>query len=190
MSEAKPAGRGQLIAMLFIVLGTLGGSYLLFYISTKIGPWNTVERGQFVEPIISFADIALTKTDGTPFQAKGLWWLLVVTPASCDSPCELALSQMRALQVLLTKDATRVRRALLAPATPASKMAVIAERYPKLEVLSATTSTLSTAEGSIENGIYLADPHGFLVLGYPLEEASGTKVKKDLVRLLKYSRSG
>jgi hypothetical protein len=155
-----------------------------------VGPWNTVEQGEFVEPTTSFADIALTKTDGRPLEAKGLWWLLVITPASCDSHCELALSQMRALQVLLTKDATRVRRGLLAPATPASKIAIIAKRYPKLEVLSTTNSRLSTAGGSIENGIYLADPNGFLVLGYPLEEASGTKVKKDLVRLLKYSRSG
>ncbi len=190
MSATGVAGRSQLIAMLAIVLGTLGGSYLLFYISTLAGVWNTVEQGEFVEPTIAFADMALTRADGTPLQANGLWWLLVVTPASCESDCELALSQIRALQVLLTKDAMRLRRALLAPQTPPSKIAIIAERYPKLEVLNTATSTLSIAAGGIEKGIYLADPNGILVLGYPLEEASGTKVKKDLVRLLKYSRSG
>jgi len=82
---------------------------------------------------------------------------------------------------LLTKDATRVRRALV---LPGSTSAELGEQYPKLVQLSRDSATETPA-----TGIYIVDPTGVLVLRYPLED-SAVDIKKDLKRLLKYSQLG
>jgi len=181
MSSANP-GRTQFLLMMAIVAVTLGGSYLLFYFSQDGNVWNTTNEGEFVENL-SLEELQLRTDQGVPVTAGGLWWLLIVAPDSCAAECATSLSQMRALQVLITKDATRIRRALLVPNGAVG--AEIATTYPKLQRLQAE----SPAALGLAAGIYIVDPAGVFVLRFDLGD-SGAKVQKDLKRLLRYSRIG
>ena len=174
---AKPSGRRQFLIMLAMVLGTLAASYGLFYATLGGDVWNTTNAGEFVTPVQTVEALDLKLANGAPFsvEAEGLWWLLVAAPGGCSADCRLSTEQMRALHVLITKDATRVRRALLAPAG-----SVLDEAFPKLERLRGT---------GLAEGVYLVDPAGVLVLRYPLGD-SGALVQKDLKKLLKISRLG
>ena len=86
---------------------------------------------------------------------------------------------MRSLQILLTKDATRLRSALVLPGQISEQLS---QRYPKLVQLAASSIQLPA-------GVYIVDPTGVLVLRYPLVD-SATDIQKDLKRLLKYSQLG
>lgn len=204
--EGLNKSRRQLMLMLAIVVVTLGGSYLLFGLAQTTGVWGTVNKGEFVRPTTSVTDFDWRTVEGAPFSnefpeafapqgnaqqpdmvrqgVKRTWWLLAVSSGDCGVDCQDALDHMRALQILLTKDATRVRRALV---IPAASDAALAELYPKLVQLSASGS--GAAGNGLADGIYIVDPTGVLVLRYPLVE-SATDVQKDLKRLLKYSQLG
>ena len=117
------------------------------------------------------------------------WWLLAVANDGCTSACDDALQHMRSLQILLTKDATRVRRALVLPNETSDG---IAAQYPKLVQLaqkSAPEENSSSSAAPLKTGIYIVDPTGVLVLRYPLID-SAVDIQKDLKRLLKYSQLG
>ena len=195
--------RKQLLLMLVIMVATLGGSYLLFVLAQDNGVWSTVNKGEFVKPARSVTDFdwrtkesalfadefpeAFSSTDAqhssqTPaarVSVKRTWWLLAVTNEECASACEDALQHMRSLQILLTKDATRLRRALVLPSQISGQLS---QRYPKLVQLAARSVELPT-------GVYIVDPTGVLVLRYPLLD-SASDIQKDLKRLLKYSQLG
>ena len=204
LSPAPPNNsRKQLILMLVIMVVTLGGSYLLFVLAQDKGVWSTVNKGEFVKPVRSvtefdwrtkesapFADEfpeAFSSTDATPssqtnaarVSVKRTWWLLAVSDDQCASACEDALQHMRSLQILLTKDATRLRRALVLPGQISEQLS---QRYPRLVQLAAPSVELPA-------GVYIVDPTGVLVLRYPLLD-SASDIQKDLKRLLKYSQLG
>ena len=206
LDQAKPNNsRKQLMLMLVIMVVTLGGSYLLFVVAQGTGVWGTVNKGEFVKPTRSVTDFDWRTVESAAFSAefpdafsatgsgerrsavglrgsvKRTWWLLAVANEGCDSACDDALAHMRSLQILLTKDATRLRRALVLPGTTSTKLG---EQYPKLVQLS--SDSLSDGPAT---GIYIVDPTGVLVLRYPLQD-SAVDIKKDLKRLLKYSQLG
>jgi len=182
MTDQIQKNRRQLLAMFALTLLTLGGAYLLFYSARDGGVWGTTNHGTFVVPPLQAADLALSDRNGRRFAQGETWWLWVVAPTDCGGDCAEAVFQLRQLHVLLNKDAERLRRALLT--RPDAAPAVLAE-YPKLHHLSAT----SDAFGALDEGIYLVDPLGNLVLFYPLTDA-GKPVLDDLKKLLKLSQIG
>ena len=198
-------GRKQLLLMFAIMLGTLGGSWALFqFAKNSGGVWSTVNKGEFVQPLTSIADFDWRTVESAPFKrefpaafspesgvaeasaiegrqsVKRTWWLLTVANEGCDAVCAETLQFMRSLQVLLTKDATRVRRALLLPGLQDERFAKL---YPQLVQLSRGTGA------GPATGVYIVDPTGVLVLRYPLSD-SAADIQKDLKRLLKYSQLG
>ena len=205
--ELQPAppnnSRKQLMLMLVIMVVTLGGSYLLFVLAQDNGVWSTVNKGEFVKPVRSVTEFDWRTKESAPFadefpeafsaadakqgskvssarvSVKRTWWLLAVADGQCASACEDALQHMRSLQILLTKDATRLRRALVLPGQISEQLS---QRYPKLVQLAASSIQLPA-------GVYIVDPTGVLVLRYPLVD-SATDIQKDLKRLLKYSQLG
>lgn len=178
--QANNAGRLQLILIVLVGLGSVGGAWLLYYLAVHGGLWGTTNHGRFVEPPLTVAELDLQSAAGAPFATDGKWWLWVVTDRECDDACQHALHQLRQLHVLLNREAPRVRRALVTrdgAADPA-----LLERYPQLEVLSGNLAGL-------EVGLYIVDPIGNLVLHYPMSDA-GEPVLDDLERLLKASQIG
>ena len=148
--------------------------------------WQTIESAPFSREFpAAFAPTDVPTATGDQANApresvNRTWWLLTVANSGCARDCVEALQHMRSLQVLLTKDATRVRRALLLPGASNESLQ---EQYPRLIQLSRGRSP------EITDGIYILDPTGVLVLRYPLA-GSAADVQKDLKRLLKYSQLG
>ncbi len=181
MTEVRSQHNRRLLLVIFaIAFASLGGSYLLFYLTQSSGVWGTTNKGEFVSPPLHVADLKLASPDGEPFAAPDSWWLWVNVDTSCDAECEHALHQLRQLHVLLNKEAPRVRRALVtAPDFAASD---VLAAYPQMSHLVGTAP-------SLQRGIYIVDPIGNLVLRYPLADA-GAPVLDDLKRLLKLSQIG
>ena len=175
----KAKSRKQLLAMFAVSFLTLGGAYALYYAARQGGVWNTTNHGTFVQPPLVAADLNLIDVNGQQLTEGETWWLWVVAPGVCREDCEAALQQLRQLHVLLNKDADRLRRALLT--LPDAQPSVLSD-YPALEHLTGALLEL-------EEGIYLVDPIGNLVLFYPLIEA-GQPVLDDLKKLLKLSQIG
>jgi len=186
MSEQPiTSGRRQLLWILLVAAASFGGAYALYYAAPSIGSWGTTNHGEFVDPPVAVEALELTDAAGTPFTPSRTWGLWVVQPARCDVACDRALHRLRQVHELLNRDAPRVRRALVGPASIAPGPiadGALAARYPGLEFLTGRIAGL-------DPGPYIVDPLGNLVLRYPLG-AAGKSVLDDLKRLLKVSQIG
>lgn len=181
MSNASVRNRSrlQLAVILAITVTSVGGAYALFQFARDGALWSTTNRGAFVDPPVTAADLGVRQADGGAM-ATGVWWLWVVPDGACESACREALHQLRQLHVLLNRDMPRVRRGLLTGDTAA--VSDLVDVYPKLALLSGNLDALAA-------GIYVVDPIGNLVFHYPLSDA-GEPVLGDLKRLLKVSQIG
>lgn len=179
VNDSRKKGRNLLLAMFAIGFASVGAAYVLFFAAREGGVWGTTNYGTFVTPPVTVAELTLSDDRGRQLTEGGTWWLWVVSPGECGSACAQAVHQLRQLHVLLNKDADRVQRALVTPpdATPA-----VLDEYPRLEHLTGDLARL-------DEGIYIVDPIGNLVLHYPLEDA-GKPVLEDIKKLLKVSQIG
>jgi hypothetical protein len=183
--QASVQKNRRMLLMIFgIAFASLGGSYLLFYVAQGSGVWGTTNNGAFIDPPLHVDDLGLVTEAGVPVTAGEEWRLLISVRGDCDAQCEHALLQTRQLHILLNKEASRVRRALVSDGSLAAD-AHLAD-YPKAEHLIARPQLL---ENRLERGIYIVDPLGNLVFYYPLEDA-GKPVLDDLKKLLKLSQIG
>lgn len=213
----KNPGRTQFLLMLGIMAFTLFGSFALFKLAQSTGVWGTVNKGELLQSGISVTDFNWRTVEQAPFarefpeafaplddsaltsslegrqSVKRTWWLLAIANDGCAADCAQALTQLRSLQVLLTKDATRVRRAVLLPSLQTKAANDLAKQFPKMIQLSPSsalqTVTPTAGADSPVTGLYIVDPTGVMVLRYPLV-GSAPDMQKDLKRLLKYSQLG
>jgi hypothetical protein len=169
----------MLLAMFAIAFLTLGGSYVLFYSAREGGVWGTTNKGTFVDPPITVAELGLADSSGRLLTEGGTWWLWVVTREECQAECATAVHQLRQLHILLNKDSDRVQRGLV---TDPNAIPALLTEYPGVTHLTGDLEPLS-------EGIYIIDPIGNLVLHYRLEDA-GKPVLTDLKKLLKLSQIG
>lgn len=178
--EPRPGGsRAQFLAIVAIAVASLLAACALFAVLRGGSRLPTSNRGTFVDPPMTVEALVLRRSDGTAFDPAGAWWLWVVPGGPCAATCDAALHELRQLHVLLNRDAVRVRRALVSN-DPGDERRV--RRYRRLQVLSGNLAGL-------ERGVYIVDPHGNLVLRYPLADP-GEAVLDDLERLLKVSQIG
>lgn len=176
--------RRSMLVIFGISFLSLGGSYLLFYLTQGSDVWGTTNNGEFVDPPVHIADLGLVTEAGAPLGESDQWWLLVNADNLCDAACEHALLQSRQLHILLNKEASRVSRALVSDGSIAADDYLAP--YPKALHL------LARPDGSgqrLQRGIYIVDPIGNLVFFYPLQDA-GKPVLEDLKKLLKLSQIG
>jgi cytochrome oxidase Cu insertion factor (SCO1/SenC/PrrC family) len=172
----------MLVGLFAMVLVPLFAAYLLYQSSRSSVPWATTNKGTLMNPIVSVADLGLTGNDSAvSMSASGNWWLVTVADGVCDNECQRALHQLRQLHVLLGRDASRVKRALVElGATEAD--ASLLQAYPEMGGFVGPVHVLSA-------GVYIIDPLGNVVLRYPYADA-GKPVLEDLKQLLKVSHIG
>ena len=139
--------RTQMIVMLAVAMISLGGSYLLFYLAQGTEGWGTTNNGAWVEPPTTIADLEW-RVEGD----ERVWWLWTVN-AGCDMACQASAKNLRALHILLNREADRVRRGYT-DLSGASDMTWMND-FPELNEVSIATS--------VEPGIYIIDPLGNLV---------------------------
>lgn len=176
-AQSEHRSRWPMIIICIVAIGSLGGSYLYFFL-VQSGSMNfgTVNNGSFVSPALNAADLSLSH-GGEAFDTDGKWWLWTVEVNGCDVDCVAAIDRGRASHVLLNREASRVRRA------------VIAEHVTEgLDTKDAIWLTGPVA-GVLKDGAYLVDPNGNLVFFYSFDQV-GKPLLDDLKRLLKVSQIG
>lgn len=171
-SAAQRKNRIQMISIMMVGFVTLGASYLVFYFAQGGSGWGTTNNGEFVQPSVS--------TQSLGWQVEGdarRWWLWMLAD-DCDAACQTTVKNLRALHVLLNREADRVRRGFTGDLS-----GEWAQAYPDLAAV-----TLADRQ-ALKQGVYIVDPNGNLVLFYPLD-TEPKPVLQDLKKLLKVSQIG
>ena len=205
-------GRLKMLLLFLVCAAPVVASYVTFYF---VKPDQRINYGELLE-VKPLPDAALTLLDGKPFKLSefnGKWLLLTLDGGECADACTKKLYNMRQVRTALGKDRDRVERAwiitddaqlstmtmreydgtrmlrtrdsALLRAFPAAAMAV----NGATNATNNATNYANSAKGIPSDHIYLIDPLGNLVLRFPKNEEPA-RMKKDLDRLLKYSRIG
>lgn len=136
-------------------------------------------------------------TGNTPVKAA-FWqdkWNMVYVTRDCSQTCMGQLHMMRQLYVSLYKDMPRTQRVLI---TTSQDVAEIQSKYPDMLIINqpldrvaqlAAEFNLESESAVTSNRLYLVDPLGHLVMSYRAD-ITAQDIRKDLVRLLKYSWAG
>lgn len=188
--------RGRLIALgiLLICAAPIIASYFTYYL---IRPEGRTNYGTLLEPLRTVGELRGTAPDGSAADLaalRGRWVLVTGGGASCDADCEHRLYLMRQLRLTTGKDRDRVERAWIVPAS-AQPPAALLEAHDGLVVIRAADDAMARAGFAVDDGsrpqdhVWIVDPLGNLVLRYPLAP-DASRMKKDLLKLLKASRIG
>jgi hypothetical protein len=128
-----------------------------------------------------------------PQTLRGKWFLVMVDGAQCDERCERKIWQLRQLRTVQGKEMERVERAWLVDdrGEPAERLR---EPYAGTWIVRQPDPALLQAlpvqpGANLRDHIWLVDPLGNLMMRYP-PDADPARIRKDMNRLLKYSRIG
>jgi hypothetical protein len=174
--------RATLVALFLVALAPIAGAYFLYYSVRDEGPWGTSNRGTLLAPGTSAASMGVVEPTAEAALSRH-WWLVLVADDACIAECAVAAERLRALQILLNKDAERLRRGVvLHGATAGDAFAALRRGDPRLVRLDGDFPGMT-------QGIYLIDPLGNVVLHYPYDQA-GKPVLEDVKKLMKVSQIG
>lgn len=187
-------GRLKMLAILLVCAAPVIASYFTYYV---IRPEGRTNYGTLLQPLPDVTGLSGAGLDGAPAGLKqlgGKWLLVTGAGASCDAACEHRLYLLRQLRLTTGKDRDRVERAwIVGPGTevPARLLA----EHEGLVVIRARAGAMAAAGFPSEGGdapeshIWIVDPLGNLVMRYPVDP-DPSRMKKDLLKLLKASRIG
>lgn len=94
----------------FVLPIALGTAF--FYWNPTAFTGNTVNYGEFVNPIITTQKQDVVFSEDTQGDLQGLWTLTYVTN-TCDNACEKTLKDMKTIRTLMNENMRRVQRLLL-----------------------------------------------------------------------------
>ena len=192
MSNERPSSRTRinLLLMAAVAIMPMLAAYAVYYLWR---PTTFTNYGELITPI-PIADTVMRQPDGKELKLaafKGKWVFLMVDSGACDEFCKRKLYDMRQVRLTQGKDMDRIERAWLIDDNQQPSSAVTSE-YEGTHMLTAQGSPLLSrlpAEHSVRDHIYIVDPLGNLMMRYP-RDADPSKIKKDVVKLLKVSRIG
>ncbi len=188
--DAQRRGRRQLlmIASLFIVPVVTA---IVLYRSVD---WRPVvnSQGTLIDPPrkLAIAGLALAHGESAPVDAlEGRWSVIRPLTGGCGERERALVEELGRVRLALDKDADRVRRIFVHDGGCAA--ANLGAGESDLRVYAATGDFLAQFPLSVDGatGIYIADPHGNLMMSYP-ESGSARGLLKDLERLLRLSSIG
>ena len=193
----KKSNRIVLI-FLFVVFALPAAVATLMYV-TGWRPSSTGNHGELIQPARFIEDRAMQSIDGKPVkfsELQGKWTMVYFDTAACPEECVKQLYTMRQTHISQGKDQDRVQRIfILTDASAVDALPAKLTDYPDMRVLSGEKAVLAklTQDFGIDalaemdkRSIYLLDPMGNLMMRYtPGIDPAG--LRKDLVRLLKYS---
>lgn len=186
----KPAKRTALWLVLAVCVAPFVASTLAYLWWT---PENQVNYGELLLPRL-LPTARLVGIDGTPFEfalLRGKWVFVTVDSAVCDEYCRQKLWKIRQVRRAQGKYMERIERVWLI-SDGGTPDALMFKEY-------AGTYAVHTGDGPIlaqlpfeeaqRDHIYLIDPLGNLMMRWP-KDADPSRMRKDLVRLLKVSQIG
>lgn len=148
-------------------------------------PESTTNYGSFIVPQRPAAGLEAF---------RGKWVMLTVDSAICDEHCAKRLYLIRQLRLTQGKEKDRIERVLiLSNPGPARFAADQVDALEKVheglhQIVMDQTKRLQLL-GQDDKAIYLVDPLGNLMMRFP-EDPDPSRMKKDLSKLLKWSRVG
>lgn len=187
---ARRRGRRQLllVASLFVVPVVTA---ILLYRSTD---WRPVvnAQGTLIDPpqLVATAGLALANGAAVPDDAlRGHWSVIRPVTGECGARERAILEELARVRLALDKDADRVQRVVVHDGGCAALERETDE--PDLRMFSADAGFLAQFPPAVDGaqGIYIADPHGNLMMSYPAA-GSARGLLKDLERLLRLSSIG
>ena len=182
MASPKNAeqNRPQVIIMLIALpLLCAFGVYSLIFLAQRDTLFQTTNQGKFVDPPALARHLGLSDALGVPVDGSGRWWLWLVR-AQCDAACAATLAGLQRLHGQLGPNAGRVRQALVSADERGFQR--LGGQFPDL------LRFVSSGERRLEEGVYIVDPMGSVVLRYP-PDTEPEPVQHDLVRMLKVSKT-
>ena len=188
--EAIRSGRLKMLLVLLVCAAPVIASYVSYYFLKPDGRTN---YGSLLE-VKALSPAPLALLDGKPFAMsafKGKWVLITIDGGTCLDACIRKLYAMRQVRLATGKEKERIERAWLVNDRAALSTITMRE-YDGTRMLRAPGAPVLDefpAVQRVEDHIYLIDPLGNLVLRFP-KDADPARMKKDLDRLLKYSRIG
>ena len=199
-AQAAPANRWVLVmlVLLFVLPVVLATSLYL----TGWRPAGSGNHGELIQPARQIEDGALQTLDGKPVRfgaLRGKWLMVHFGPSSCPDECMKNIYTMRQVHAAQAKEIGRVQRVFIATdRAAAEKLKAKLADYPEMWVWTGEKKALAellqsfgidAGQPAQQQGIYLVDPLGNLIMRYPPgTDPSG--MLKDLTRLLKYSWVG
>lgn len=193
--ERQRTGRLILLSMLIFFIAPIVTVLAMYKYDWRP---TGVSIGELIVPahLISM-DAAIQQNDGTSVNHE-VWkdkWSMVYVSEACEDVCQRKLHDMRQLHVSLYKDILRMQRVLITTSTEVSQLK---KDYPDMLILNQPMQSVvdlmqqfevNHQPASHSNSIYLVDPLGHAMMRYaPNVEAK--LVRKDIIRLMKYSWAG
>lgn len=192
MSESRSRqGKNNKIQLLLIFLIFFGPLVLaaLYFNYSKQWLTMTTNKGALLSPTIQLTDFHFTNSAKQIVRPKVFnkrWTVLFVNNNECDTGCQQRLWIIRQVRLALGNDKLRVNRYYLnsAPTIATQLVKFIAKQHEGMGVV-----TIDKTNTLRQQAVYIADPHGQIILEYNnLTEPDD--LYKDLKRLLKASRIG
>jgi cytochrome oxidase Cu insertion factor (SCO1/SenC/PrrC family) len=179
------------VLLALVTVAPIVASYFAYYIWR---PESFRNYGELIAVTSLNGVPAAEPQASSPFDSeplKGHWVILMVDSGNCAGNCKGKLWQMRQVRLTQGKDMDRVIRAWLVDDSAAPAPELMKE-YEGTLVIQAKGSPLiaklPAGEGQRDH-LFLVDPLGNLMMRFP-KDADPSKIKKDLIHLLKVSRIG
>ncbi|MCK9539311.1 hypothetical protein [Dokdonella sp.] len=147
-------------------------------------PEGTRNYGELIEPPQDLNGARFVLEDGRTLawrDAAWSWTLFALPGPDCAAGCMARLDELRRVRISMDQNQQRVRVIVLDPAL-APRLAPLAP-VQAADDAEATLAALRPA-GADQVAVAIADPHGFLVLRYPVGY-DANRLRKDLARVIK-----
>lgn len=193
--ERQRKGRWMLLSMLIFFMAPIIAVVAMVKLDWRP---QGASVGELVKPakllqVPDLAKLSDSKEVGVEFW-KDKWSMVYVTE-QCEEKCKTKLYNMRQMHVSLYKEIPRMQRVLI---TSQKDVAELKRMHPELLILNQTEGAISqlneqfseaNEQANSADKLYLVDPRGYLMMRYaPNIEPS--LIRKDIVRLMKYSWTG
>ena len=153
----------------------------LLYINVDL--WDSrplTNHGRLIDPPRPLGEIDLLGLDGAPLESRllfGRWTLVHFADGACASVCLQNLYHTRQARIALNKDISRVQRLLVFfSGPPPQALPELETEHPDLRLATGKAELLNRLARFFEHPgeapareaqrIYLADPHGNLMMDY------------------------
>jgi hypothetical protein len=180
----NPRNRNRIGLTLILLL--FAAPLLTAYVLNTLGwrPAGTRNYGTLIEPPQDLTAARFIQEDGKPIAWKDAdwsWTVFALPGPACAKAGRARIDDLRRARLTLNQNAFRVRVVVLGDidADALAAMKPVARARDADDKLAA----LRPAEAD-EVAVAFADPHGFLVLRYPVGY-DANKLRKDLARLVK-----
>lgn len=194
-ADANRTGNGRLrmLLVLLVCAAPVLASYFTYYVVRPEGRRNF---GDLIEPMLSLPDVAVTRLNGETLRLpslKGQWLLISTSGGDCQEACQRQLYLQRQILAGLGKDRARTEWVWLvadAAEIPPSILPGLKDaNVLRIDAPSLSQWLQAEPSTSLEDHLYLVDPHGQWMMRFPakLSMEGALKTKRDIERLLRAS---